>query len=50
MGGEGVTNQEMNTYTAIPIQLLSLFSLKSKTAKIKGFSGTFCFDLPLSGG
>ena len=48
MGGEGVTNQEMNTYTAIPIQLLSY--IQSKTAKIKGFSGTFCFDLPLSGG
>ena len=33
-----------------PYSISILFSLKSKTAKIKGFSGTFCFDLPLSGG
>ena len=35
MGGEGVTNQEMNTYTAIPIQLLSYSVLSQKQLKLK---------------
>ena len=35
MGGEGVTNQEMNTHTAIPIQLLSYSVLSQKQLKLK---------------
>ena len=50
MGGEGVTNQEMNTYTAIPIQLLSYSVLSQKQLKLKVSRAIFCFDLPLSGG
>ena len=40
MGGEGVKNQEMNTYAAIPIQLLSVKQILRISIWRRLFQGT----------